>query len=90
MSSKSRRRLRNKLFEQQEGRCFYCDGEMHYASAGPLGATLDHVIPRSDGGSTHWVNAVAAHQICNRGKGDRQPTLEELLRLIRMKSMEPA
>ena len=35
--------------------------------------TMDHVLPRSRGGATNWMNAVAAHRDCNRAKGDRTP-----------------
>ena len=44
--------------------------------------TVDHVMPRSRGGQTTWVNVVAACLKCNLQKGNR--TLEEArLRLIR-------
>jgi 5-methylcytosine-specific restriction endonuclease McrA len=35
--------------------------------------TVDHVIPRSKGGSSSWENIVAACAPCNRRKGDRLP-----------------
>lgn len=35
--------------------------------------TMDHVLPRSRGGATSWVNAVAACEPCNARKGDRTP-----------------
>jgi 5-methylcytosine-specific restriction endonuclease McrA len=33
--------------------------------------TLDHVIPRSRGGSSSWENLVACCHACNRRKGNR-------------------
>ena len=35
--------------------------------------TLDHVVPRSRGGSSTWENLVACCYACNNGKGDRTP-----------------
>lgn len=36
--------------------------------------TFDHVIPRSKGGQTEWVNVVAACSPCNLSKGDKLPS----------------
>ncbi|WP_308491487.1 HNH endonuclease [Microbacterium terrisoli] len=44
--------------------CAYCGG-----SAG----TIDHVMPRSRGGSDSWENLVACCQRCNNTKGNRTP-----------------
>ena len=46
--------------------CQYCGREQ-------AGLTVDHVIPRSRGGSSHWDNIVAACAPCNRKKGNRLP-----------------
>ena len=46
--------------------CQYCGRES-------AGLTVDHVIPRSRGGSSHWDNIVAACAPCNRKKGNRLP-----------------
>jgi 5-methylcytosine-specific restriction endonuclease McrA len=35
--------------------------------------TLDHVVPRSRGGSSTWENLVACCYRCNNRKGDRTP-----------------
>jgi 5-methylcytosine-specific restriction endonuclease McrA len=37
------------------------------------GLTVDHVIPRSRGGSSSWENIVASCAPCNRKKGNRLP-----------------
>jgi HNH endonuclease len=56
---------RNGVIRRDKGRCAYCGGR---------GAdTMDHVLPRSRGGATDWMNAVAAHRDCNRAKGGRTP-----------------
>ena len=49
-------------------RCQYCQGELHFSNS-----TMDHVVPRSQGGGTNWQNLVAACHPCNRKKGGRTP-----------------
>ena len=48
--------------------CQYCG-----ATPGRGLLTLDHVVPRSKGGTTTWENVVAACRTCNMKKGDRTP-----------------
>jgi 5-methylcytosine-specific restriction endonuclease McrA len=50
-------------------RCQYC--RMHIPKG--HGLTLDHVIPRSQGGKSTWENLVAACSTCNRKKSNRTP-----------------
>lgn len=65
----------------------YAAGRMKYSKHGVLrrdrfrcaycgldnADTMDHVQPRSRGGRTEWLNAVAAHAACNERKGNRTP-----------------
>lgn len=48
--------------------CQYCG-----IQPGRLYLTIDHVIPRSQGGETRWDNVVTACRECNRKKGGRTP-----------------
>ncbi len=48
--------------------CQYCGGRPNKQEL-----TIDHVVPRSRGGTTLWENVVAACGPCNRRKGDRSP-----------------
>jgi 5-methylcytosine-specific restriction endonuclease McrA len=50
-------------------RCQYC---RHHQPKGH-GLTLDHVIPRSQGGRNTWENLVACCEGCNRRKSNRTP-----------------
>lgn len=63
------------VFRRDDFTCQYC---------GARGAdlTLDHVVPRSQGGATSWENVVVACQPCNLRKGDR-PLAASNLRLRR-------
>ena len=45
-------------------RCAYCTGRA---------TTIDHVLPRSRGGTWTWLNTVAACERCNHRKGNRTP-----------------
>lgn len=48
--------------------CQYCG-----AQPGRADLTIDHVIPRSQGGETTWDNVVTACRPCNQRKGNRTP-----------------
>jgi 5-methylcytosine-specific restriction endonuclease McrA len=48
--------------------CQYCG-----AQPGRESITIDHVVPRSQGGVTCWTNCVAACVGCNARKADRTP-----------------
>jgi 5-methylcytosine-specific restriction endonuclease McrA len=48
--------------------CQYCG-----RSASPRELTFDHVVPRAQGGRTHWENIVTACVRCNSNKGARTP-----------------
>jgi 5-methylcytosine-specific restriction endonuclease McrA len=39
----------------------------------PQELTLDHIVPRSQGGDSSWDNLVACCRACNNRKGDRAP-----------------
>jgi 5-methylcytosine-specific restriction endonuclease McrA len=45
-----------------------------YCGKNEKGLTIDHVIPRSNGGNTAWENCVACCKRCNHKKGSRTPT----------------
>ena len=68
---KRNQRLRAKLLAEDPC-CRYCGVELHYRRS-----TLDHVIPRSRGGSDSIVNLVLTCRFCNMAKAARLP--QELL-----------
>ena len=59
---------RKNIYIRDQYQCQYC-GQVF--SARDL--TLDHVIPKSRGGSSKWENLVACCNFDNRRKGDRTP-----------------
>jgi 5-methylcytosine-specific restriction endonuclease McrA len=59
---------RRNLFARDQNRCQYC-GKRYPTSE----LSLDHVIPRSQGGDNSWENIVCACIRCNVKKGGRTP-----------------
>ena len=59
---------RGNLLARDNFTCQYCAKELSAKDA-----TLDHVIPRSQGGQTTWINIVCSCASCNRKKGGRTP-----------------
>ncbi len=53
---------RREVLRRDHHSCKYCGSAKHL--------TLDHVMPRSKGGSHTWDNVVAACERCNSRKGD--------------------
>ncbi|MCS6896026.1 MAG: HNH endonuclease [Bacteroidia bacterium] len=66
---------RQNIFRRDGFRCAYC-GTSH-------NLTIDHVIPRSQGGESSWENLVTACESCNRQKGNRTPQQAGMPLLIR-------
>lgn len=56
------------LLIRDEHACQYCRKELNTKSL-----TIDHILPKSQGGQTTWENIVAACNPCNRKKGGRTP-----------------
>ncbi len=64
---KSAKYSRSNLYLRDLFQCQYCGDTFTYADL-----TIDHVIPRSEGGKTNWENTVAACRPCNHSKGSRR------------------
>jgi hypothetical protein len=65
------------LYQRDNGECAYCGRPVPLATA-----TMDHIIPRSQGGETSWENLVLACRACNTRKADRTPK-EARMKLLR-------
>jgi 5-methylcytosine-specific restriction endonuclease McrA len=68
---------RRNVFARDGNSCQYCGRGFPTSEL-----SLDHVVPRSQGGQTTWENIVCACVACNVRKGGRTPT-EARMQLIR-------
>jgi len=59
---------RRNLFKRDQYTCQYCG---HQPGSAEL--TIDHVVPRAQGGTSTWENCVLACIACNAKKADRTP-----------------
>jgi 5-methylcytosine-specific restriction endonuclease McrA len=85
---------RRNLYKRDGMTCQYC-GDM----PGSQELTVDHVIPRAQGGDTSWENCVLACVKCNRRKADKTPKQAHMklaktpkkphLRMFNLGSMKP-
>ena len=59
---------RRNIFARDKNHCQYCGKKFHTSEL-----SLDHIIPRSMGGTATWTNIVCACTSCNVRKGGRTP-----------------
>lgn len=59
---------RRNLFKRDRYTCQYCG-----IQPGSEELTIDHVVPRAQGGISSWTNCVLACVACNKHKADRTP-----------------
>ena len=60
------RRQRRRIFARDRFACYWCDARVTIGH----NATLEHVVPRSHGGSNRMDNLVTACKPCNEARGD--------------------
>ncbi len=59
---------RKNIFARDKNKCQYCGKKVPTSEL-----SLDHVIPRTQGGTSSWKNIVCACTNCNKHKGGRRP-----------------
>lgn len=74
---------RRNVFKRDRYTCQYCGKQ-----PGSEELTIDHVVPRSQGGLSTWENCVLACIECNRLKADRTP--EQAGMALRQRPTRPA
>jgi 5-methylcytosine-specific restriction endonuclease McrA len=77
---------RRNIFARDQNRCQYC-GKRYPTSE----LSIDHVVPRSQGGGASWENMVCACVRCNVRKGGRTPDQAGmgLIRLVKRPRRSP-
>ena len=71
---------RARIYKRDGFQCVYCGLNKNL--------TIDHVLPKSRGGSNRWTNLVTCCGNCNRKKGDKTP--HEAGMTLRKKPYEPS
>lgn len=63
----------DRMFSEQDdlwiGRCLICNGPVCFEGRTGEGATVEHILPRSLGGTNDLKNLGIAHMRCNSEKG---------------------
>jgi 5-methylcytosine-specific restriction endonuclease McrA len=59
---------RRNIFKREHYTCQYCGRQ-----PGSEELTIDHVVPRAQGGESRWDNCLLACLTCNKRKADRTP-----------------
>lgn len=71
---------RNRIYKRDGYQCVYCQSNKHL--------TIDHVMPKSRGGSNDWTNLVTCCNKCNVYKSNRTP--DEAGMTLRKKPYAPS
>ncbi|NBW36929.1 MAG: HNH endonuclease [Cytophagia bacterium] len=71
---------RQNIFKRDNFECQYCGTKRDL--------TIDHVIPKAQGGKDSWTNLVTACKRCNAKKGDNTP--EEAEMVLKHKPVKPS
>lgn len=74
---------RRNVFKRDHNTCQYCG-----VQPGAAELTIDHVVPRAQGGVSSWENCVLACVACNKRKANRTP--EQAHMRLRRKPVQPA
>jgi 5-methylcytosine-specific restriction endonuclease McrA len=77
------------------GKCIHCNAKVLVTLLGATGATLEHIEPKTHGGSDEAENLALACARCNSGKGMRldhrkrsDPTLNRVIETLRARRLE--
>ena len=73
---------RRNIYKRDHYTCQYCG---HQPGSEEL--TIDHVVPRAQGGESRWDNCVLACVTCNKRKADRTP--EQAAMRLRKRPVQP-
>lgn len=85
MNSNTAKRIRTKLFHKQHGLCIFCKCSMKAPKSGQRKqednyATLEHIVPRSEGGTNDESNFAVSCFACNSVR--RSMPFEEFVQII--------
>jgi 5-methylcytosine-specific restriction endonuclease McrA len=82
----------HRLAARDGAACMYCGRDLDLGALGnpdhPDRPTIDHVLPRSRGGTWHIDNLVIACRACNTMKADGLTVVVHLIRRLRRRNRE--
>lgn len=80
------RPIQDVLWEAQRGKCWLCDGRMHfYGKKTGEAASLDHLWPKSTFGNVGDIGVtLLAHRRCNEARANTAPTDDDIRLLVRV------
>ena len=59
----------SRMGDRWVGRCLICNGKLSLDERTGVGANLEHIVPRSRGGTNDLLNLALTHPACNSEKG---------------------
>lgn len=70
---RSYRRVRDYILATHPPVCAWCGGAIDLTLSGndPLGPSVDHILPRAQGGTDHPNNLQPMHRRCNTTRGNQ-------------------
>ena len=73
MNQQLRAKMRKRLLKRDGYKCHWCNNRMTFKRVNdPTFCTIDHVIPRSKGGSNKLRNLVLACKWCNNTRDSKK------------------
>lgn len=71
--ARAKRNLRRKVWKRSDKKCFYCGKELVFSGVKKSNKmTIEHLIPKSQGGTNALKNCVAACLECNHKRGNKK------------------
>lgn len=67
---------RRRIYERDAWACCYCEKDLHEGVASSRERTLDHIVPRVQGGTNSESNLVTCCLTCNSARADRELPVE--------------
>ena len=69
---KRKKRIKERWYELGHKRCHYCCRQLNYVSGYRNSATVEHMFPRSQGGTLAIVNCLVVCKECNEKRGNKK------------------
>ena len=74
IGSAAKRRIYAHLRERHGDNCHWCGKPMDFVDKlNPLSATIEHLVPKSKGGTNEQSNLRLAHRRCNEDRSEPTP-----------------